>query len=94
MEQFESNSIKRREDIANKDAVEKKKLEKVTKHQITVKKKSLSQRASEALLSDEAPSIGSYILGDVLIPAIKDTLADMATSASNMAFYWDTGCGS
>lgn len=86
MEQFESNSIKRREDIANKDAVEKKKLEKVTKHQITVKKKSLSQRASEALLSDEAPSIGSYILGDVLIPAIKDTLADMATSAINMAF--------
>ena len=59
MEQFESNSIKRREDIANKDAVEKKKLEKVTKHQIMVKKKSLSQRASEALLSDEAPSIGS-----------------------------------
>ena len=40
MEQFESNSIKRREDIVNKDAVEKKKLEKVTKHQITVKKKS------------------------------------------------------
>ena len=94
MEQFESNSIKRREDIANKDAVEKKKLEKVTKHQITVKKKSLSQRASEALLSDEAPSIGSYILGDVLIPAIKDTLADMATSAINMAFYGDTRGGS
>lgn len=90
MERFESNSIKRREDITNKDSVEKKKIEKVTKHQITVKKKSLGQRAGEALLSDETPSIGSYILGDVLIPAIKDTLADMATSAINMAFYGDT----
>ncbi len=91
MEQLESNSIKKRDDIKLTQAkAEKKKVSKVVKGQVGVKKKSFSQKAGEALLSDEAGGIGSYILSDVLIPAIKDTLADMATSAINMAFYGDT----
>lgn len=91
MEQLESNSIKRRDNTKLAPAEpEKKKATKVVKGQVGVKKKSIGQKAGEALLSDEAGGIGSYILSDVLIPAIKDTLADMATSAINMAFYGDT----
>lgn len=91
MEQLESNSIKKRDNTKLVPAeAEKKKVNKVVKGQVGIKKKSLSQKAGEALLSNEAGGIGSYILSDVLIPAIKDTLADMATSAINMAFYGDT----
>lgn len=91
MEQLESNSIKRRDNTKLAPAEpEKKKVTKVVKGQVGVKKKTIGQKAGEALLSDEAGGIGSYILSDVLIPAIKDTLADMATSAINMAFYGDT----
>lgn len=91
MEQLESNSIKKRDNTKLAPAeTEKKKVNKVVKGQVGIKKKSLGQKAGEALLSDEAGGIGSYIFSDVLIPAIKDTLADMAMSAINMAFYGDT----
>ena len=91
MEQLESNSIKKRDITTPAPAeTEKKKLKKVIKGEVGVKKKTLGQKAGEAFLSEETGGIGNYILSDVLIPAIKDTLADMATSAINMAFYGDT----
>lgn len=90
MEKIESNSIRSKEQRDKKAVVEKKKIEKVVKNKATVQKKTFWQKTADSLFSTSGESIGSYLLGDVLIPAIKDTVVDSVTSAINMAFYGDT----
>ena len=53
----------------------------------TRKKKSALKKASETVLADDAETIKSYLVFDVLIPAAKDTLSDLVTNALDMMLY-------
>lgn len=55
----------------------------------TKQKKSLSTKIRQNFLSEESDTVGSYIIWDVLIPAAKDTLADLVTGAINMILFGD-----
>ena len=62
----------------SKDISEKpEKQEKVVSGKAVVKKKGAAKKVEEALLADDAKTVKSYLLWDVLIPAIKDTLSDL-----------------
>ena len=52
-----------------------------------LKKRSFLSRAAEAIFSEDSQTIGGYIVKDVLIPAVRDTLYDMVTGAMNIALY-------
>ena len=58
----------------------------------TKKKSGLSKFAGE-FISEDAKNIKSYVLGDVLIPAVKKALCDIVTDGINMLLYGDTKTG-
>lgn len=58
---------------------EKKKIEKVVTGAVTTKKKSGLQKFTNSIVSgsDDVPDIKSYIVGDIVIPMIKDGIEDL-----------------
>lgn len=63
---------------APKDIPEKpEKQEKIVTGKAVVKKKGTAKKVEEALLADDAKTVKTYLLWDVLIPAVKDTLSDL-----------------
>ena len=62
----------------SKDISEKpEKQDKIVSGKAIVKKKGTAKKVEEALLADDAKTVKTYLLWDVLIPAVKDTLSDL-----------------
>lgn len=80
IEDFPSNSNKVKEKV---------KVEKIVKGKIKKRKKGIGEKLSETFLEDDAQSVGSYILWDILIPTAKELIVDMVTKSINMFFYGD-----
>ena len=65
---------------------QKKKIEKVVTSETSKKKKSLGEKIKETLFGGDAKNVGEYILYDVMIPALKETIVDMIRSGTEMFF--------
>lgn len=76
-EDYPSNAIETKKDIPKDEplAMEGK----------VKQKRSLTKSIRDEFVDDEGPSIGEYILFDILVPAIRDMLADIGHSAIDMA---------
>lgn len=86
MEEYKSNSHKvRNGEIQDND--EKKEIQKVTRGKVSVRKESLGSKMADTFLTDNVGNVKNYIFFDVLVPAIKDTIADMINNTVNMMFY-------
>lgn len=68
---------------------EKPKVERVTKSEVTVRKKPLSKRFRETYLGGDARSVWGYVAMDVVVPATKDMVADAATQAVERMLFGD-----
>lgn len=84
MEQYKSNSNSSRERESEKQAPKKKNIEKVTKGTARTKKKS---KFFDSFIAEDVKDVKDYLLGDVLIPTIKSTLADMVSNGIDMALF-------
>ena len=69
---------------------EKKKIEPVVKSGAKLRKKNELQKVAGAIISEDAKSVKSYILMDVLVPAIKDAIEDIVTNGIRMLLRGDT----
>lgn len=89
--EFEPNSQKYKMEKIAKDAAEKgaesKKVEKVVSGKTTTRKRSLLKRFADIFLSEDVADVKQYLIYDVLIPAIKENVADMINSAVGMMFF-------
>lgn len=65
---------------------EKTKLQPVTKSAVQ-RKMSIGRRIKNALVVDDAQSIGAYLLEDVVIPTVKTLISDIAVGAIERALY-------
>lgn len=70
MDSFPANSQKA------KVASEPKKIERVTSAEARPRKRGLGRRFKEAFIGGDARTAGEYMLTDVVVPAIQDTLID------------------
>lgn len=68
----------------------RKKVEKVVTSGVITKKPSAFKRFKEAFFGEDIGSVGDYILYDVLIPAIRDTLEDMVNNGLHMLLTGDS----
>lgn len=85
MEEYVGNS--------NRSKLEKEeehKLEKVTTGSVKTKKKSGISKVANALISEDANNVKSYILMDVLIPSLKKAVSDIITNGIEMLLYGET----
>jgi len=63
------------------------KLAKVVKGKVLKKKKSWLDGFTESFFGDDAKSVASYVLWDVLIPAAKDTILEMLKTGGEMLLF-------
>lgn len=89
MEEYKPNSHKSKED--QKGSVPEKKVEKVIAGTVKSKKKSEIQKFTDIFISEDANNVKSYILLDVLVPAIKKAISDIVTNGIDMILYGGTG---
>jgi len=69
---------------------EAKKVEKVVSGNVKVQKKSDARKFADVFISEDAANVKSYILMDVLVPAIKKAVSDIVTDGINMILYGET----
>lgn len=69
------------------DVPEKKKVEKVIKGTAVAKKPGFMKRFAGKFLSEDVDDVGSYILMDVLVPAVKAAISDVVSTGIDMLLY-------
>jgi hypothetical protein len=89
IENFTSNSHKSKE-TAQKTTQAEKKINKVVTGPVKVKKNEI-RKFTDVFISEDASNVKSYILMDVLVPAIKKAISDIVTNGIDMILYGETG---
>lgn len=73
------------------NSVEKPKIEKVTNGAVKTKKKSEVSKFTDVFVSEDINNVKSYVVSDVVIPAIKKLVYDIVTDGIDMILYGETG---
>ena len=63
------------------------KVEKIVKGKVSRKKQGLGKRAAQELTSSDGDSVMDYILHDVLIPTVKDLIANVISGGVEMLLF-------
>lgn len=87
MAEYKPNSHKSKEE----SALPEKKVEKVISGSAKSKKKNEIQKFADVFISEDVDNVKSYILLDVLVPAIKKAISDIVTNGIDMILYGETG---
>lgn len=67
-----------------------KKVEKVISGNVKTREKSLGKKFSDTFLGDDLDSVKGYIIFDVIIPAIKDTISNVVSNGIEMLLFGET----
>ena len=84
MEDLKPNSHQYNKDMEESN---EKKVEKIVSEPVIRKKKSLGRRFIDIFISEDVGDVKSYLLYDVLVPAIKENIADAINGAIGMIFF-------
>lgn len=84
--EFEPNSQKYRMEKSVKES-EGKKIEKVISGNATTRKKSLFRRFANTFFYEDIGDVKTYLIYDVIVPAIKENIVDLINSAAGMIFF-------
>lgn len=84
MEEYKSNSHKSKDE-------EKKAIAKVVTGEVKTKKKNEVQKFADTFISEDIANVRSYILMDVLVPALKKAISDVVTNGIDMILYGEPG---
>lgn len=88
-----SNKYKEEQKKLAEQKTEKRVTEKVVTGTVKRKKKGLFDKFMGNIISEDAPSVKSYIFGDVLIPAIKKAISDIVTDGIDIILYGESRKG-
>ena len=89
MEEYKSNSHRSKEE--GRAAPPEKKVEKVISGSVRARKKSEIRKFADIFIQEDAQKVRSYILMDVLVPAIKKAISDIVTNGTDMILYGEPG---
>lgn len=84
---FKSNSNKSKENPKPSE----KKIEKVVSGTARQRKKSELRKFADVFVSEDVENVKSYILLDVLVPAVKKAISDIVTNGIDMILYGGSG---
>ena len=89
MDEYKPNSNKSREEQTDEPL--EKRVEKVVSGTVKPKKKGEMQKFADVFISEDANNVKSYILLEVLVPAVKKAISDIVTNGIDMILYGETG---
>jgi len=78
-DEFPGNSNKGKERAKQVHREPEKKVERIVQGRVQRRKKPLGRRMKETFFGGDGRGVWEYITGDVLIPSLKDTIADVVT---------------
>lgn len=84
MQDYKPNSNRFKEE---QKATENRKFEKVVSGKAKVKKKGEIRKFANSFISEEASNVGSYILTELIIPTVKQTIVDGIKNSAEMIFF-------
>ena len=88
MSVYEPNSHRSKEEKAE---TREKRVDKVIKGTAKTRKKSEISKIGEVFISEDVSKVKSYVLMDVLVPAIKKAISDIVTNGIDMILYGESG---
>lgn len=91
MEEYKSNSHKSREKQTG--GPPEKKVDGVISGSASRKKRSEAKKFADVFIQEDVSNVKSYILMDVLVPAIKKALSDIVKDGVDMILYGETNRG-
>lgn len=88
---YAPNSHKSKEEKAIIEVPERKKLEKVVTGKVKTKKRNEISKLGEIFIAEDARNVKSYILMEVLVPAVKKAISDIVTNGIDMLLFGEGG---
>lgn len=90
--EYKSNSYRSKEEQKQQEKKEERqKLEKIVTGTVKTKKKSELHKLTDIFISEDVKNVKSYVLMDVLVPAIKKAISDIVTNGIDMILYGESG---
>lgn len=89
-DRYPNNSMKAKQQPKEEPKQEEAKSEepkKVVKKAAKKKKKNFLSKMGNEIIEDDAPSVGSYLIHDIFIPALKDLIYDVICGGSEKMLY-------
>lgn len=86
MEEYKPNSHKFKEK-QQAAVTSENKVEKVVNGSVKTRKKSEIQKFADVFIQEDAQKVKSYIVMDVLVPAVKKAISDIVTNGIDMILY-------
>jgi hypothetical protein len=87
VEEYKPNSFKSKEQA---EAAKEKKVEKVVEGVVISKKKNEIQKFTDVFISEDASNVKSYLLMDIIVPAMKKAISDVVSNGIDMILYGGT----
>lgn len=88
--EYKPNSHKYREG-ASDSQVERRKVEKVIKGEAKVRKKSEIRKFTDIFVAEDISSVKTYLIDDLLIPSVKNTILDLIIEGATILFKGEPG---
>lgn len=84
------NSHKGRNEAKQKQATEEKRAEKIVRGKVKTKRNDM-RKLTDMFIAEDAANVKSYILMDVLVPAIKKAIYDIVVNSLDMSLFGGRG---
>ena len=88
-EEYKSNSHRSKEG-KTEALTDRKKVEKVVHGRVRTKPKSSISKITDIFISEDAANVKSYIVMDVLVPAVKKAISDIVRDGIDMILYGES----
>ena len=75
------------------DKKESRVVKSVIKNGVVSKKKGLGSKVTEAFIGEDVDNVGEYMLFDVVIPAVKDTISNLVSGSVEMLLFGEAKGG-
>lgn len=89
MSDYKSNSHRSKEE--KKEVVDDKKVPVVVSGKVKTKKKNDIRKFADVFISEDVTNVKSYVLMDVLVPAVKKAISDIVRDGIDMVLYGESG---